>query len=217
MTPIPGRGTVEKGFNAWRISTAIGLHFKRSGGVGYDAFKYQFRVKSCSATSFNKRTDRYFYEKCVKTYQSLEEICDFFLSNILRGNIWIGSMNDDTYRDWLANIQSFSYRFSAEVKVLRMSYEKLNMDFNQSLQVSEEYPYSLIIDMLLSNDISIETVTAIDTFVGFMTRVRKKVEVDPLGLFADTSNRILNYKDFLSQRINISKLKLVALDTITKV
>lgn len=214
MTAIPGGGTVEKAFNAWRIATSISLHFKQNGGTGYDAIKFQFKVKHCSPAAFNKRNDRYFYERCVKTYPMLENLIDFFLANVLAGNTWVGQMNDDTYQNWLAQVQSISYRFKNELKLFRSTYERLEMTFDQALRVSEEYPQSIIIKMLLSNDLSLETVAVIDTFVSFLVPLRRNVEADPLGLFNDISNRILNYKIFLTQRINIKRLKLVALEAL---
>jgi len=80
----------------------------------YDFFKYGAKTRA-SLTSFNKRKDKYWFEKTSRKYSD-EEVVDFLVSNFVAAdnpqNLWIGeiiSSGERTYADWMRRQQSLSY------------------------------------------------------------------------------------------------------------
>ena len=60
----------------------------------YDYFKYNKKVRA-TLTSFNKRSDKYWFEKTSRKYND-KEVVDFLVSNFVAAdnpqNLWIGSL-----------------------------------------------------------------------------------------------------------------------------
>ena len=101
-------------FDCYVIYLALKAHFSRKG---YDYFKYNGRTKA-SVENFNVRKDRYFFEKLTKRY-SKEEIESYFVSNYLsNSNLWVGEMNDKNFLDWKKRIQSISYLYENDLKII---------------------------------------------------------------------------------------------------
>ena len=85
----------------------------------YDFFKYGAKTRS-SVTSFNKRTDKYWFEKTSRKYSD-KEVVDFLVSNFVEtdspGNLWIGQIIN--YMIYF-NIHLRSYRTQCMVHLLKM-------------------------------------------------------------------------------------------------
>ena len=69
---------------------------------------------------FNKRKDKYWFEKTSRKYSD-GEIVDFLLANFVTTdnpkNLWIGEIinsGERTYADWMRRKQSISYLFKEE-------------------------------------------------------------------------------------------------------
>jgi hypothetical protein len=83
----------------------------------YDFFKYGARTRA-SMTSFNKRKDKYWFEKTSRKYSD-KEVVDFLVSNFTATdnpqNLWIGEIinsGERNYADWgtSSNTQKVSKR-----------------------------------------------------------------------------------------------------------
>ena len=79
----------------------------------YDFFKYGGKSRA-TVSSFNKRKDKYWFEKTSRKYSD-QEITDFLLSNFVNTdapqNLWIGEIinsGERNYSDWMKRQQSFS-------------------------------------------------------------------------------------------------------------
>ena len=82
----------------------------------YDFFRYGGK-SSATITSFNKRKDKYWFEKTSRKYSD-DEIINFLLSNFVTTdnpkNLWIGEIinsGERNYSDWMRRQQSISYIF----------------------------------------------------------------------------------------------------------
>jgi len=102
----------------------------------YDYFKYNKKVRA-SATSFNARSDKYWFEKTSRKYPD-KEIVDFLVSNFVATdtpqNLWIGSLINEgerTYVEWMKRQQSLTYLFKEQSEEL-LSEIKLEDAFNCS-------------------------------------------------------------------------------------
>jgi hypothetical protein len=102
----------------------------------YDFFKYRGKSRA-TLTSFNKRKDKYFFEKSSRKYSD-KEIVDFLVSNFVATdtpqNLWIGSLINEgerTYVEWMKRQQSLTYLFKEQSEQL-LSEIKLEDAFNCS-------------------------------------------------------------------------------------
>ena len=85
----------------------------------YDFFKYGAKTRA-SMTSFNKRKDKYWFEKTSRKYND-KEVVDFLVSNFVSadtpGNLWIGEIinsGERTYAEWMKRQQSLTYLFKEQ-------------------------------------------------------------------------------------------------------
>ncbi len=83
----------------------------------YDFFRYGGKS---TVTSFNKRKDKYWFEKTSRKYSD-DEIVNFLLANFVTTdnpkNLWIGEIinsGERTYSDWMRRQQSMSYIFKEQ-------------------------------------------------------------------------------------------------------
>ena len=103
----------------------------------YDFFRYGGKSRATIA-SFNKRKDKYWFEKTSRKYSD-EQIVDFLLANFVTTdnpkNLWIGEIinsGERTYADWTRRQQSVSYIFKEESTKL-FDNHKLDELFELSL------------------------------------------------------------------------------------
>jgi hypothetical protein len=160
----------------------------------YDYFKYNKKVRA-SLTSFNKRKDRYFFEKTSRKYED-KEIVDFLVSNFIStsdiNGIWIGEMmkeGDVRYTEWKKRTQSLSYIFKEEIESVFTSKnfdEMFLIKSNQHPQILKEH---------LQSNISLETMLILDKIVGYKTNFDKKLD-DPV--WKSISMKISKYNPFLN-------------------
>ena len=168
---------------------ALKSHFNNSK---YDYFKYNKKVRA-SIASFNRRTDKYWFEKTSRKYKD-EEIIDFFVSNFVQSesnsNIWIGSLingGEQVYTEWMRRQQSLSYLFKEQSNEL-FSQTKLE----DALNCSKGHPP--VLKSFLSGKICLETLVIYDKIFGFSKKFDKKL-LDPV--WECVSLKIKKYSPFL--------------------
>ena len=95
----------------------------------YDFFKYGAKTRA-SMNSFNKRKDKYWFEKTSRKYSD-KEVVDFLVSNFTAAdnpqNLWIGEIinsGERTYSDWTKKktefdllIQRTKHRIAIEKRI----------------------------------------------------------------------------------------------------
>ena len=176
---------------------AIKSHFSN---VKYDYFKYNKKVRA-SVTSFNARSDKYWFEKTSRKYPD-KEIVDFLVSNFVESTsvnqIWIGEIinsGEETYREWMKRQQSLTYLFKEQSEQL-LSEIKLEDAFN----CSKGHPP--VLKKFLSGKISPEVLVIYDKIFLFGNVFDKKL-LDPV--WEIVSLKIRKYNPFLN--INVSDYK----------
>ena len=121
----------------------------------YDFFRYGGKSRATMA-SFNKRKDKYWFEKTSRKYSD-EQIVDFLLANFVTTdnpkNLWIGEIinsGERTYAEWTKRQQSISYIFREQ------SNELLgNQSLDKILECKKGHP--VILKRFLGGNISLET------------------------------------------------------------
>jgi hypothetical protein len=159
----------------------------------YDYFKYSGKTRA-SIESFNKRKDRYFFEKTSRKLND-KEVVEFFVSNFITANdpstIWIGELvnNGETnYKEWTKRQQSLTYLLKEQSEEL-FSNNKLEDVFN----CSKGHP--ILLKKFMGGYLSIETLVIYDRIFQYGKNFDKNL-LDPI--WETVSLKITKYKPFLN-------------------
>jgi hypothetical protein len=148
------------GFKAYRYYLAIKLHFTKDK---FNVFENRGNVKG-TRESFVARNDRYIFEKLANKFSTDKDIIQFFVSNFAYGSgtaIYDGKEADDNYTEWLRRKQSITKIFVDDLATLMTEMEvgRLSPD---SLFISIDGEYPLLLKLFVGGKISIETIRIID-------------------------------------------------------
>jgi len=177
-------------FETYKHYLSLKSHFTNPK---YDFFKYGAKTRA-SVTSFNKRTDKYFFEKTSRKYND-KEVVDFLVANFVSTdnpqNLLIGQIinsGERTYAEWMRRQQSLSYLFKEQSTEL-FSETELNDVFN----CTKGHPP--ILKRFLSGRLFIENFVIYDKIFHFSKDFDKKL-LDPV--WETVSLKISKYKPFLN-------------------
>ena len=159
----------------------------------YDFFKYGAKTRA-SVASFNKRKDRYWFEKTSRKYSD-KEVVDFLVSNFISAdnpqNLWIGEIinsGERTYQEWMRRQQSLTYLFKEQSNELL-----LETKLEDALNCSRGHPP--ILKKFLSGQLSLETLTIYEKIFHFSKDFDKKL-LDPV--WETVSLKIKKYTPFIN-------------------
>jgi hypothetical protein len=162
----------------------------------YDFFKYGAKTRA-SMTSFNKRKDKYWFEKTSRKYSD-KEVVDFLVSNFVAadnpGNLWIGQIinsGERTYADWMRRQQSLTYLFKEQSNEFF-----LETKLEDALNCSKGHPP--VLKKFLSGQLSLETLTIYEKIFHFSKDFDKKL-LDPV--WETVSLKIKKYAPFINTDI----------------
>jgi len=175
----------------------------------YDFFRYGGKSRA-TMTSFNKRKDKYWFEKTSRKYSD-GEIVDFLLANFVTtdnpNNLWIGEIinsGERTYADWMRRKQSISYLFKEESEKL---LEENNLE--QLFECGKGHP--IILKKFLGGNISLKTFVIYDIIFSFSEKFDEKL-LDPV--WETVSLKIRKYKPFLN--INVFNFKKILREIVNE-
>ena len=184
-------------FETYRTYLSMKSHFTNPK---YDFIKYGGKSRA-TMTSFNKRKDKYWFEKTSRKYSD-QEVVDFLLSNFVNAtnpqNLWIGEIinsGERTYADWKMRQQSLTYMFTEQSSTL-LSENDLEKVFN----CSKGHP--IVLKKYLGGEISLETLSILEKVFSFKGKFDKKLK-DPV--WETVSMKLKKYLPFLN--INVFHFK----------
>ena len=173
----------------------------------YDFFRYGGKSRATMA-SFNKRKDKYWFEKTSRKYSD-EQIVDFLLANFVTTdnpkNLWIGEIinsGERTYSEWSRKQQSLSYIFKEQITQLFEEYE-----LDELFDCTNGHPP--ILKQYLGEHIDLETVVILEKVFGFCSQFDKKL-TDPV--WETVSMKIKKYAPFIN--IDVLQYKKVLRETV---
>ena len=159
----------------------------------YDFFKYGAKTRA-SVTSFNKRKDKYWFEKTSRKYSD-KEVVDFLVSNFTATdnpqNLWIGEIinsGERNYAEWMKRQQSLTYLFKEQSNEL-FSENELESVFD----CSKGHP--TVLKKFLSGTISLETLVIYNKIFLFGSNFDKQL-LDPV--WETVSLKLKKYSPFLN-------------------
>jgi len=175
----------------------------------YDFFKYGGKSRATMA-SFNKRKDKYWFEKTSRKYSD-EEVLNFLLANFVSTdnpqNLWIGEIinsGERNYSQWMKRKQSLTYLFKEQSNEL-LSDNNLNEVFD----CSKGHPP--ILKKYLGGEMSLETLTILERIFSFVQNFDKKLK-DPV--WESFSLKLKKYIPFIN--INVFQYKKILRDLINE-
>lgn len=187
-------------FDCYKTYLAFKNHFTKDT---FDYFKYGGKTNA-SVASFNKRKDRYFFEKMSRQRKD-EEIVDYFTAIFSQCDdpqrVWIGEIiqtGDEKYQSWQKRVQSLSYLFKQEMEQLLDG-----IDFNSVFEC-ENGKHPTIVKEHLKKKVSIESLILLDAIVGYKKRFDGKLDD---FVWKTISLKVDKYKPFLLNSIDLNKYK----------
>ena len=166
----------------------------------YDFIKYGGKSRA-TITSFNKRKDKYWFEKTSRKYTD-QEVIDFLLSNFVNAtnpqNLWIGEIinsGERTYAEWKMRQQSLTYMFKEQSENLLSEN-----DLSKVFSCSKGHP--LLLKKYLGGEVSLETLSIMERIFSFQKNFDKKL-TDPV--WETVSLKLKKYLPFIN--INVFHFK----------
>ena len=193
-------------FETYRTYLSMKSHFTNPK---FDFFKYGGKSRA-TITAFNKRKDKYWFEKTSRKYTD-QEVVDFLLSNFVNAtnpqNLWIGEIinsGERTYAEWKMRQQSLTYMFTEQSDNL-LSENDLETVFN----CSKGHP--IVLKKYLGGEISLETLSILEKVFSFKGKFDKKLK-DPV--WETVSMKLKKYLPFLN--INVFQFKKILRDIVNE-
>ena len=194
-------------FETYQTYLSMKSHFTNRK---YDFFKYGGKSRATMA-SFNKRKDKYWFEKTSRKYSD-QQILDFLLSNFVSANnpenLWIGEIinsGERTYAEWMKRQQSLTYLFKEQSNELLFN-KKLNEVFDCS---NNKHP--IVLKKYLGGEISLETLMILEKVFSFAKNFDKKLD-DPV--WETVSLKLRKYNPFLN--INVFHYKKILREIVNE-
>ena len=194
-------------FETYQTYLSMKSHFTNPK---YDFFKYGGKSRATMA-SFNKRKDKYWFEKTSRKYSD-EQILNFLLANFVTTdnpqNLWIGEIinsGERNYADWMRRKQSLTYLFKEQSSELLS-----NNDLNEVFDCSKNR-HPVVLKKYLGGEISLETLTILEKVFSFVKNFDKKL-TDPV--WESVSLKIKKYIPFLN--INVFQYKKILRELINE-
>ena len=193
-------------FETYQTYLSMKSHFTNRK---YDFFKYGGKSRA-TMSSFNKRKDKYWFEKTSRKYSD-EEVLDFLLANFVNAdtpqNLWIGEIinsGERTYAEWMRRKQSLTYIFKEQSE--KLLFEN---DLEKLFNCSKGHP--LILKRYLGGEINLETFTILEKIFSFVKDFDKKLD-DPV--WESVSLKIKKYLPFIN--INVFQYKKILRELINE-
>ncbi len=168
----------------------------------YDFFKYGAKTRA-SVSSFNKRKDKYWFEKTSRKYSD-DEIVNFLVSNFSNAdnpqNLWIGEIinsGERVYAEWMKKNQSLTYLFKEQSNELF-----LENNLETLFDCSKGHPK--ILKEFLSGRLSLENFVIYNKIFHFSKNFDKKL---PDPVWETVSLKVKKYDPFIN--INVFKYKTI--------
>ena len=175
----------------------------------YDFFRYGGKSRA-TMSSFNKRKDKYWFEKTSRIYSD-EEVLNFLLANFVNTdnpqNLWSGEIinsGERTYAEWMRRKQSLTYIFKEQSEKLLSEIE-----LEELFSCSKGHP--LILKKYLGGEVSLETFVILEKIFSFGKDFDKKLD-DPV--WESVSLKVKKYIPFIN--INVFQYKKILRELINE-
>ncbi|AHY25228.1 DNA helicase loader [Pectobacterium bacteriophage PM2] len=166
----PNNVRMISGKSVYCLYLAIKQHFNGR----YDVVKYNW-VMRVSDVAYNKRRDKYFFEKLSDKY-TLKELTLIFISNLVANqDAWIGDISDADalvfYREYIGRLKRIKQVFEDDIKNIYYFSKKVEVSaLSEIFEYNNKVGSSYIFKLLQSNVISFETFILLDSFLDIINK-----------------------------------------------
>ena len=185
-------------FEVYRDYLSLRNHFNSDS---YDYFKYQGKG-SAGVSAFNKRKDKFFFEKIAKH----KDPHGFMLANFVhKPKTWVRDIAysedaEKVYLDWLKRKQSLTF-------VVKNDLDKLENPFDDNFIVKDGQ-HSHLLSLYLGGNITLETICVLTSLVGCYSYWNKNLQDDIV--WQEIGRTIKKYIPFISY--DKEKIKKIVVD-----
>lgn len=153
-------------FQTYKYFMAIKLHLTTDR---YDAFESNGRVSGTKAT-FEKRNDRFLFEKLGRKFGTPRELIEYFVANIAYGNnaVIYSQESDDYYQQWLARKESRTAFFKKQLSQIYNYLELNHKKYDDLFSIEDNVPE--LLNLYVGGYVHLETVVILDDFENFLPK-----------------------------------------------
>lgn len=181
------------GYECYEIYIAVKIHFSSET---YDAVKFKGKVRA-NAKSFNRRNDKYIFEKLSTKYKK-NDIILFFVANFVEDNKYVKDLlNEDAnerYMELQKTLQSMSYVFSNDIDYIFSYVRTHNLVFDDIFYGAiGEYP--VLLRMVMHKDIRLETFVIMNKVFNFIDDFDSRIQEN--YVWPMFKNKTIKYGKFI--------------------
>ena len=190
--------------DVYRTYLSVRNHFTNDN---YNFFKFGGKTKA-SSSAFEKRRDRYIFDKVSKDYKD-DEIALLFVSNfIAKEKFWIGNTLSEESRNiyimWRKKIQSLSYIFENDVKVIIDEINDREIDFDSVFKI-QDGQHPIILRLTLADRISLESFLILNKILDFFPQFNRRIE--ETIIWPDFYKKCVKYEPFV--KVDMTRFKFI--------
>lgn len=188
-------------FQSYKLYLILVNAFKK----GYDPVKYSWKIR-VQQNSFEKRKDKYFFEKIQKGFDIFEQQKIFMVNLLANQDQWIGDMlNQDSimfYRKYMSRFNDLSILFKEDLQNLILFCKSKGRMF-KSLFLIEDNKEPMIFKLLQNDSIQYETFILLDSYFNII----KMLDDSKNFIWDQYSVRIKAYKNlFVIDKLEVIKI-----------
>ena len=191
-------------FEVYRTYLSVRNHFTRDS---YDFFRFGGKTK-VSSGAFDRRKDRYIFDKISKDFRD-DEVPLLFVSNfVAKDKFWIGNVlseeSRNIYTTWKKRIQSLSYDFKNDVETIAQEMNDREIDFNGVFKI-QDGQHPIILRFALANLISLESFLILNKILNFFPQFNRQIE--ETIIWPDFYKRCVKYEPFV--KVDTTQFKFI--------
>ena len=191
-------------FEVYRTYLSVRNHFTRDS---YDFFRFGGKTK-VSSGAFDRRKDRYIFDKISKDFRD-DEVPLLFVSNfVAKDKFWIGNVlseeSRNIYTTWKKRIQSLSYGFKNDVELIAQEMHDREIDFN-SVFIIQDGQHPIILRLALANLVSLESFLILNKILDFFPQFNRQIE--ETIIWPDFYKKCVKYEPFV--KVDTTQFKFI--------
>jgi len=190
--------------DVYRTYLSVRNHFTNDN---YNFFKFGGKTKA-SSSAFEKRRDRYIFDKVSKDYKD-DEVALLFVSNfVAKEKFWIGNTLSEESRNiytmWRKKIQSLSYIFENDVKAIVDEINDREIDFDSVFKI-QDGQHPIILRLTLADRISLESFLILNKILDFFPQFNRRIE--ETIIWPDYYKKCVKYEPFV--KVDMTRFKFI--------
>ncbi len=190
--------------DVYRTYLSVRNHFTNDN---YNFFKFGGKTKA-SSSAFEKRRDRYIFDKVSKDYKD-DEVALLFVSNfVAKEKFWIGNTLSEESRNiytmWRKKIQSLSYIFENDVKAIIDEINDREIDFDSVFKI-QDGQHPIILRLTLADRVSLESFLILNKILDFFPQFNRRIE--ETIIWPDFYKKCVKYEPFV--KVDMTRFKFI--------